>query len=544
MRVPRNLPCCVLVFFVLAALCASAAGLSVFSGVVRDGSGKPIAGVSVTLSSQTNPPSSYRATSSPTGEYRFESLPAGEYELTAELSGYTPPQPSLVRIQSASAPATADLTLIRASTAPDAIAIGPDAFTPSHPKLEFQSAGIRGLIDPGGYSASTSGAASGLLRGIADVKRTGKSSGALAAKDWPCGLEPQLRKAATEHPEQAEANRRLGQFYVAHEQPGKAIPLLQRALEIDAGDDAASRELALAWLESGEFEKARKLLTPLAERRAEPELHQLLARADEGSGQFQQAAEEYRIADSKQPSEESIFGAGYEWMLAGSVADGAVAFQAGVVRYPHSIPMRAGLGTAEFYLGRTAEAVRAFLDAADIDPSDPRPYAFLSSLAGVFGDENARARLSFKRYYERNPDSAVANYFYALVLSRDSAAADASLIEALLKRAIQLDPNLAKAHLQLAGIYAQRNDDEDAVPEYEAAVRLAQDLPEAHYRLALAYKRAGKADLSAREMQIFRMAKQPKAAGGEGIGLAQFISVMDAPDGQAGQEVQCPASPR
>ncbi|MGA7317906.1 MAG: tetratricopeptide repeat protein, partial [Silvibacterium sp.] len=147
------------------------------------------------------------------------------------------------------------------------------------------------------------------------------------------------------------------------------------------------------------------------------------------------------------------------------------------------------------------------------------------------------------------PDSATANYYYAVILSREQNAGtevDETQIKTLLNRAIQMDPDLAKAHLQLADVYAQRNEYSDAVREYESAVRLSPDLSEAHHRLAMAYQRTGHSDQSAREMQIFQQLKaQQKAATGEPtVDIAQFISVMDATEGPTRQEAQCPASPR
>jgi tetratricopeptide (TPR) repeat protein len=356
-------------------------------------------------------------------------------------------------------------------------------------------------------------------------------------------LESQLRAAVAKNPNQVEAILRLGQFDVAHSQPTQAIPLLKRALELDPKNYIASRELATAWLENGDFDQARRVLTPLADEQAKAEVHQLLARADEGLGQFQQAAREYRLADTKDPSEESIFGAGYELILAGSVADGVGELQAGVARYPHSIALWIGLGSAQFFQGKTTEALHSFLDASEIDPADPRPYSFLASVSGTTDDQSERVRESFKRYLERKPESAAANYYYALALSRQGTAADTNQSEKLLKRAIQLDSNIAKAHLQLADLYAQREDDANAVPEYEAAVRLAQENGEAHYRLAMAYKRIGKANEAAREMQIFRLSKQ-QAAKSEGIDLTQFVSVMNASDHDSEQEAKCSVAAR
>src|ERR1035437_3690722 len=276
------------ILFVSATLWAAIADSPSLSGIARDGAGKPLVGVRITLTSGENASLAYQTTSDSSGEYRFVGLAAGKYSLVAELSGYAPTEPLAIRIVSALNPLTVGLTLERSSS--------------SHPRLEFQSAGIRGVIDPGGYSASTSSAASGLLRGIADMKRTARRSDIADSKDWPCALEPELRDAVAEHPEQAEGNRRLGQFYVVHGQPARAIPLFKRTLQINGSDAVALRELAVALMQDGEFGDARNVLLPLVKLQAEPDLHQLLARADEGSGIFQQAAQEYREAESKEPS--------------------------------------------------------------------------------------------------------------------------------------------------------------------------------------------------------------------------------------------------
>lgn len=525
--------------FAPATFWAAAAEPPSLSGVARDGAGRLLAGVRVSLTSGENASLTFQATSNSSGEYRFVSVADGEYALVAELNGYATTGPLAVRIVSTSIPLTMDLTLERSSSAH-----GADAQAASPSPLEFQSSGIRGVIDPGGYSASTGSAASGLLRGIADIKRTDRRSDLPESKEWPCGLEAELRQAVAEHPEQEEVNRRLGQFYAAHGKPAKAIPLFKRALQINGSDAAALRELAVSLMQDGEFGEARKVLLPLVKLHAEPALQQLLARADEGSGMFQQAAQEYRAAESKEPSEEFIFGEGYELILAGSIADGLSVFDAGIKMYPRSISFRIGAGTAQCLLGRTSEGLRSFLDAADIDPADPRPYSFLASESGISNNESDRVQESFKRFLDREPDNGLASYFYALALSRGSSAANTVRIEALLLRAIQLEPNFAKAHLLLAEVYARRNDYEDAVPEFEAAVRLAQDTSEAHYRLALAYKHIGRREQSAREMEIFRLSRKDQESGsnGEKINIAQFISVMDIPGQPSNSETPCPAS--
>ena len=538
MKIPRDLTWLMSALFFIVSHCFAMSS-GVVTGTVRDGDGKLLSGVLITLTSRQVPPSTYKTTTGPTGEYRVTGLSVGEYVVSAALFDYVAAGPIIVQVNADTATATGDLNLTpvpQRST---------QNVPPSHPKLEFESSGIRGLIDPGGYSASSAGAASGLLRGIADVKRTDKNFGETAANAWPCSLEPELLQALKKNPDSVDANRRLGQFYAAHDEPSRAVPYLKRVLAADPHDGVASRGLAIAWMEGGDFESARELLTPIAAtapgQKADSEIHQLLARADEGLGQFQPAAQQYRIAASEELSEESLFGIGYELILAGQLPQGLDAFEAGVRQYPRSVPLRIGLGAVQFLEGKANEALQSFLRATDIDPAEPRPYSFLASTMGSAKGEEDQVRSRFERFLDRRPDSASAHYFYALVLSQDGSNHDDVRIENLLKQAVHLDPTLAKAHLLLADTMSERMDYESAVPEYETAIRLDQELRDAHYRLALAYKHIGKADLSVREMQIFRLSKQPKPMGEEGIDISQFISVMDARDQHSRQEVRCPA---
>ena len=134
---------------------------------------------------------------------------------------------------------------------------------------------------------------------------------------------------------------------------------------------------------------------------------------------------------------------------------------------------------------------------------------------------------------ELAPDNAEAHYLHALTLLHgraDGSNVDANAIETLLQRAIQLDPNLADAHFQLAALCAGRGNYDCAVRDYEAAVRLSPDQTEAHYRLAMACKQAGKEDLATAELESFkRIRARQKAGGGSSeTSIAQFISVPQA----------------
>ena len=77
-------------------------------------------------------------------------------------------------------------------------------------------------------------------------------------------------------------------------------------------------------------------------------------------------------------------------------------------------------------------------------------------------------------------------------------------VEALLKKASALDPSFADAHLQLGNLYSQERRYENAVPEYQQALRLDPNIPDAHYRLGQAYVHLGKKDLAEKEFHVHK----------------------------------------
>jgi tetratricopeptide (TPR) repeat protein len=469
------------------------------------------------------------------GEFLFSEVPAGEYKLSAESAGYIKFEASKIEVQPGPQTVGVNITL------QPAFEHGPGSA--GKPPLQLQASGLRGLIDPGGYSASAnSGAASGLLKGIADVERTGGLSD-LAAKDFPCDSEPALRKAVEDAPNQ-ESYRRLGEFYAVHAKMDEAIPLLKKASQLGPTDYKTSLQLGEALLEGRRYEEARQVFIGMLGRDDLPEVHQQLAQTYEGLGMFQQAADEYATANSQKPNEAALFGRGYELLLAGLPAEALKAYEAATSEYPKSTRIRLGKGTAQFFLGQVAESVSTFLDATDMDPTDARTYPLLAAASGASSVQITRVVASFRRFLELAPEDARANYFYALVLSRDPEADNGTRIESLLRKAIQIDPELLDAHMLLGQSYARRNDFTDAIPEYEAAIRLEPNASEPHYRLANAFKHTGRLEESAQELQMFEAvkAKEVSPSGQSILDLSQFVSVTKSANKPNGSAVACAAA--
>ena len=160
-------------------------------------------------------------------------------------------------------------------------------------------------------------------------------------------------------------------------------------------------------------------------------------------------------------------------------------------RRPNAIPkpprLMIGLGMALYARGLYEDAVNALLKAADLDPSDPRCYLFLSRAYESSPSQAGEVIQRFKRYAELQPDNALAQYYYAMSLWKgkqaDGSSFDVKEVEALLKKSIALNGSIAEAHLQLGNLYADQHLYAESIPEYVSALSLNPDLPDAHYRL-------------------------------------------------------------
>src|SRR5581483_11505964 len=177
-------------------------------------------------------------------------------------------------------------------------------------------------------------------------------------------------------------------------------------------------------------------------------------------------------------------------------------------RYPNSARLAIGLGMTLYSRGNYDDAVKALLKAADLSPSDPRCYYFLSKAYDSSPNQAEGVIQRFRRFAELQPKNARAPYYYAMSLWKGRRTEDARLnlpqIESLLKKSISLDPNLAEAHLQLGNLWSDQHKYADAIPEYKTALRLNSDLADGYYRLGQAYVHTGQRDLAQEQLQVYQ----------------------------------------
>ncbi len=320
--------------------------------------------------------------------------------------------------------------------------------------------------------------------------------------------EEQFRKALELEPGSYDTNHNLGEFYVAAGEIPQAVVYLEKAQRVNSAAYDNGYDLSLAYLETGQSAEARNQVQELIKAKDTAELHNLLAQIEEKDQQFLEAAKEFETAAHMEPSESNLFDWGSELLLHRTLDPAVEVFQNATDRYPKSPRLAIGLGMALYSRGNYEDAVKALIKAADLNPSDPRCYYFLSKAYDSSPGQAEDVIQRFRRFSELQPRNAVAHNYYAMSLWKGRRAQDANFdvhqIETLLKRAIELDPKLAEAHLQLGNLYSDQNKYADAIPEYERAVELNASLADAHYRLGQAYVRTGQKERAQPQLEVYQ----------------------------------------
>lgn len=318
--------------------------------------------------------------------------------------------------------------------------------------------------------------------------------------------EAEFKRAIQAEPGNFSANHDFGEFYARAGKAKEAIPYLTRAQRAQPSSYGNGYDLVLAYLQMGMWADARQQLQDLLKLHDTAELHDLLGEVEERSGNYVAAANQYQQAAHMDPSESNIFDWGSELLLHQTLNPAVEVFSEGVKRYPDSSRLAVGLGLALYWSGQYDDAVKALLRATDLSPSDPRPYYFLSKAYQHSHGEADEVIHRFQRFAQLRPLDGRAAYYYAMSMwkGKQSSSSGPFLGQAedLLKRAIELEPTFAQAHLELANLYSQQRKYSESTTEYKQAIALDPKLVDAYYRLGQAYVHLGQADLAKKEFQI------------------------------------------
>lgn len=484
-------------------------------GVVRDSSGHPVAGAAVSLEGKDAGTLTARTDSA--GAYRFSALRQGTYTLRAEVTGYGHAAVESFAV-AGNESKTIDLALepAQASAPQDSHAEGPQFFDEPH----FTVAGVTDTTNLGGHGSDT------IVRNrdalARDTAALGKSpSATLPVVSTDASNEKSLRKAVERQPADFRANYQLGKLLVDEGKPGDALLYLQRASRVDPHDHDNQYELALARANFGDYERARVdllalLNTPNESSQKNAESNHLLAEVCENLNDPLKAVKEYQLAAELNPSESYLFDWGAELLLHHAAEPAVEVFTKGNRLFPRSARMLAGLGASWYALGSYDQAAQRLGEASDLNPDDPAPYLFIGKMQAVETAPSDAMAQRLGRFVKLHPENAMAHYYYALSLWKRRESPDDTnnfaQVKLLLEKAVQLDPALGLAYLQLGILYSEQKDFPNAAAAFQRAVAATPELEEAHYRLAQAYRQTGEPAEAQVELRLYEKISKEKAA--------------------------------
>jgi tetratricopeptide (TPR) repeat protein len=245
-------------------------------------------------------------------------------------------------------------------------------------------------------------------------------------------------------------------------------------------------------------------------------MHVRLAEAAESDGRPLDAVREYQQAAELQPNEAHLFAWGADLLLHRAFEPAIEVFTKGHRLYPDSVRVLLGLSVAIYDQGAMEQGKKLLLEACDLNPADPAPYLFLGSLQDAEKIEPQGWTERFKRFASMHPENALAHYYYAVALGKQEPSSENfAAIESELKRAIEIDPQLGGAYLELGILYSQRKNYPDAITAFQKAIEITSLPAEAHYRLAQVYGHVGEAEKASKEIALFKQISEQKKSEAE-----------------------------
>jgi tetratricopeptide (TPR) repeat protein len=502
-------------------------------GTVLDAAGNAAADALVRLE-QNGVAASIETKTNAAGTFAFSALKTGSYALRAEKSGLRS------RVADVVASPQGDPTEVR-------LVLG-DAGDPSASRssstqaMEFEDqpnftiAGVTDWTAAGGHGSDSSLRTSeALVRETVTLKpqdgvkhAAGSTSYGSASND----SEGKLRATLAGAPRDAEANRRLGKLYLLAGRYAEALPLLKTACTLAPGNREDEFDLALAFKGAGDLTQARQHVRQMLARGETADFDRLAGELDEALGDPLAAVHEYELAVRMEPSEQNYFEWGSELLVHRAVWQAQEVFQQGAKAYPQSARMLSALGAALFAGARYEEAAQRFCAASDLNPADPEPYIFMGKIEMAAPNPLTCVEQKLARFVDQQPGNALANYFYAIALSKGQEQfADervAERVESLLNKAVAIDPKCGDAYLQLGILYASASNYRKAIGFYEKAIEVSPQLADAHYRLGVAYDRLGEPDKARKEFLLHDEINKQQAAAveQERRDVKQFLVVV------------------
>jgi tetratricopeptide (TPR) repeat protein len=342
----------------------------------------------------------------------------------------------------------------------------------------------------------------GLTLGLSALSCASQSANGSSNRDLAFELEQQGKNAESEaawravlkaRPADGEAYAHLGLLEARQQHYKDAVLLYRRALSLSPQMPGLRLNLGLALFKGGELKQAIKIFTPLQTSlpKDSPEARRitaLLGLAHYGVGNYSTAVPYLKSAAIDDPQNLQ-----FRLVLAHSCLSSRQ-FQCVLDTYHEILALNAESAEADMLAGEAMDemhnsggAIEQFRAAVKADPREPNVHFGLGYLLWT-QNQFEEAAQQFHDELANVPDNAQALAFLADSDMQTNRAAEAL---PLIQRALQIDPKIGRAHLDLGILYADKGKVEDASRELKEAALLMPEDPNPHWRLARIYQSTG-----------------------------------------------------
>ena len=226
--------------------------------------------------------------------------------------------------------------------------------------------------------------------------------------------------------------------------------------------------------------------------------HRLLGSSYYELGNPQKASNEFQDALRLDPKNEQVyFNLGMLYLKFHTPELASLVFEHGLKELPDSPLLWMGMGLTEHLADQTGKAAAALKKAVALDPAFTDAYIVLGDV--LESDNKLEEALPvFETAIQKQPGLYIGYFYYGKIIEKMNDGRQEQAIEAL-RKAVQLRPEFAEGHYELARALEHAGRTAQAIAEYKASVERDPALAESQYRLSVLYRKQGdiaRADLA------------------------------------------------
>jgi tetratricopeptide (TPR) repeat protein len=194
-------------------------------------------------------------------------------------------------------------------------------------------------------------------------------------------------------------------------------------------------------------------------------------------------------------SPESFISQAQEAFNSGKITQAIQAYKNAINADPTNPSNFVSLARLQVYAGEYDEAIENAQNALLKNPNNPTAHAVLGWAMG-FQEKYGEAEVEIKKALSLDPNNALAHAYYAEILinQNDYTLYDKAAEES--KTARDLDPTLLESHRARGIVLLNTQNLEEAVQEFQAALGINKNIPDLNLYLGITYKAIGDYDLA------------------------------------------------